>query len=488
MYDYETYLSPVTWRYGSEEMRHIWSEAHKRRVWRRLWVALAEAQVDLGLVKPEQAADLRAHADEVDVARSLAIEAEIKHDMVAEIQAFAEQCPVGGGIIHAGATSMDIKDNAEVLLLRESLDLLLAQLRPLLMDLAGLIDARAGQPCMGYTHLQPAEPTTVGYRLAQYAFDLLADLEELQRVRRELRAKGFRGAVGTAASYAQLLDDQAGPVSKEDEEHSWSAQPGARAARSLDAAIMARLGLESFPVVTQTYPRKQDWLVLNALAGLGGSLYKFAFDLRVLQSQPFGEWSEPFGPQQVGSSAMPFKRNPENAETMDSLARLLAALPRVAWDNAAHSLLERTLDDSGNRRLILPEGFLLADELLRRARHILGGLVIDDAGVARQLATYGPFAASERLLMGLVKAGADRQQMHEVIRRHSLEAWKVVDRDLLARNPLPDLLAGDAEVLAYLPADRVQELMDASGYVGDAPLRARELAARLRQVCEAHGS
>lgn len=480
MYTYETYLSPVTWRYGSEQMRHIWSEAHRRRLWRRLWVALAEAQADMGLVTPEQAADLRAHADEVDVARSLEIEAEIKHDVMSEIRAFAEQCPVGGGIIHAGATSMDIKDNAEVLLLRESLDLVLGQLRSLLGDLAGLIEARATQPCMGYTHLQPAEPTTVGYRLAQYGFDLLTDLEELRRVRQRLRAKGFRGAVGTAASYAQLLSEGEPPAAG-------GAQPGARAARALDAAIMERLGLKAFSVVTQTYPRKQDWLVLNALAGLGSSLYKFAFDLRLLQSQPFGEWSEPFGRRQVGSSTMAFKRNPENAETMDSLARLLATLPRVAWDNAAHSLLERTLDDSGNRRMILPQGFLLAEELLRRARYIVDGLVIHDAGVARQLQAYGPFAASERLLMELVKAGADRQQMHEVIRRHSLAAWQIVAQDPAVTNPLPDLLAADAEVLAYLPADRVWDLMDASGYVGDAPLRARELAARLRDVSEARG-
>ena len=487
MYTYETYLSPLTWRYGSERMRHVWSEAHKRRVWRRLWVALAEAQAEMGLVTPEQAADLRAHADEVDVARSLEIEAEIKHDLMSEIRAFAEICPVGGGIIHAGATSMDIKDNAEVLLLRDALDLLLGRLRSLLGDLAGLIEARAAQPCMGYTHLQPAEPTTVGYRLAQYGFDLLVDLQELQRVRQGLRAKGFRGAVGTAASYAQLLEERGAPAAGKDADEPLQIQPGAEAAQALDASIMARLDLETFPVVTQTYPRKQDWLVLNGLAGLGGSLYKFAFDLRLLQSQPFGEWSEPFGRQQVGSSTMAFKRNPENAETMDSLARLLATLPRVAWDNAAHSLLERTLDDSGNRRLVLPEAFLLADELLRRASYILGGLAIHDAGVARQLQAYGPFAASERLLMELVKAGADRQEMHEVIRRHSLAAWQVVARDPLAANPLPDLLAGDPGILAYLAADRVQELLDAAGYVGDAPLRARELAARLRQATEAHG-
>jgi adenylosuccinate lyase len=482
MYTYETYLSPLTWRYGSEQMRHIWSEAHKRRTWRRLWVALAEAQVEMGLVTPEQAADLRAHAGEVDVARSLEIEAEIKHDLMSEIRAFAESCPVGGGIIHAGATSMDIKDNAEVLLLCESLDLLLGSLRSLLIDLAGQIEDRAEQTCMGYTHLQPAEPTTVGYRLAQYGFDLLVDLEELQRVRQGLRAKGFRGAVGTAASYAQLLKEQGTTVADAGEGQAAPAQPGAEAARALDRSVMDRLGLETFPVVTQTYPRKQDWLVLNALAGLAGSLYKFAFDLRLLQAQPFGEWSEPFGSQQVGSSAMPFKRNPENAETMDSLARLLAALPRVAWDNAAHSLLERTLDDSANRRLILPEGCLLADELLRRAHYILGGLVIHDAGVARQMEAYGPFAASERLLMELVKAGADRQQMHEVIRRHSLAAWEAVAQDPSGRNPLSEFLAGDPEVLAHLSATRVRQLLDASGYVGDAPLRARELAARIREV------
>jgi adenylosuccinate lyase len=315
---------------------------------------------------------------------------------------------------------------------------------------------------MGYTHLQPAEPTTVGYRLAQYGLDLLMDLEALQRVRRGLRGKGLKGATGTSASYAQLL-------------------PG-RAPRELEARVMARLGLEAFPVATQTYPRKQDWLVLNALAGLAGSLYKFAFDLRILQAQPFGEWREPFGSRQVGSSAMPFKRNPENAEAMDSLARLAATLPRVAWDNAAHSLLERTLDDSGNRRLVLPQGFLLADELLRRAGYILEGLVIDDGGVARQLAVYGPFAASERLLMELVRAGADRQAMHEVIRRHSMAAWQAVSREPGGENPLPDLLAGEPEIVAYLPAERVQALMTAGDYVGDAPQRARALAARIRET------
>ncbi len=463
MFTYETYLSPLTWRYGSDEMRRLWSEEHKRRLYRRIWVALAEVQAACGLVTAEQAADLRAHMDDVDVTRAHQIEAEIKHDLMAEIKTFAEQCPTGGGIIHLGATSADIEDNADVLRQRQSLDLILERLDALLTALAGRIEAQAGQVCMAWTHLQPAEPTTVGYRLAQYGQDLLTDREELRRVRANLRGKGFKGAVGTSASYAQLLDDV-------------EACPPAR----LEALVMERLGLEPFPVATQTYPRKQDWLVVNALAGLGASLYKMAFDLRLLQAQPFGEWSEPFGRRQVGSSAMPFKRNPVNAENLDSLTRLLAALPRVAWDNAAHSLLERTLDDSGNRRLILPQAFLLADEALRRAQRIVAGLVIRSEGTARNLAAYGPFAATERLLMELVRAGADRQVMHEVIRRHSLAAWEAVRRG--EANPLGASLAAEAEILAYLPGERVRALLHAQDYVGDAPQRARRLAAAIRRA------
>jgi len=474
MAGFDTYLSPLTWRYGSDEMRRIWSQVHQRRLWRRIWVALAEAQAELGLVTAAQAADLKAHAGEVNLERSLQIEAEIKHDVVSEIRAFAEQCPVGGGIIHLGATSMDVKDNADALCMAAGLDLLLEGLRALLLELAGRIEAGAGQACMGYTHLQPAEPTTTGYRLAQYGLDLLLDLEELRRVRRGLRGKGLKGATGTSASYTQLLAGL--PTAS-------TAEAGPAAA--LEAAVMERLGLPSFPVATQTYPRKQDWLVVNALAGIAGSLYKFAFDLRILQAQPFGEWSEPFGSRQVGSSAMAFKRNPENAEAVDSLARLVRTLPGVAWDNAAHSLLERTLDDSANRRLILPQAFLIVDELLGRARRIIAGLVIREEGLARNLERYGTFAATERVLMELVKAGADRQEMHERIRQHSMAAWDAVQRDPAGANPLPDLLAADPQMLAHLPASRIRELLDAGSYVGDAPWRARELARAIREACAA---
>jgi len=243
---------------------------------------------------------------------------------------------------------------------------------------------------------------------------------------------------------------------------------------------MGKLGLDAFPVATQTYPRKQDWLVLNAVAGLAGSLYKFAFDLRVLQAHPFGEWGEPFGSKQVGSSAMPFKRNPIGAENIDSLARLAATLPRVAWDNASHSLLERTLDDSGNRRLILPQAFLLAEEATLRADRIVQGMSIRDGRIAHNLAIYGSFAATERLLMELVKAGANRQEMHELIRRHSLTAWAAIEAG--EANPLIETLVRDPEVLAYLPEPLARELLDAKGYVGDAPLRARELADAIIQA------
>ena len=440
-------------------MRAIWSETHKRQLWRRIWVALAQAQARFGLVTLEQVADLQAHVTDIDLERALQIEAEIKHDLMAEVKAYAEQCPIGGGIIHLGATSMDVEDNADALRVRAALDLILAATRRLLHTLAAQIERYADLPTMAFTHLQPAEPTTVGYRLAQVAQDLLTDYAELTRARHAVKGKGFKGAVGTAASYIELL----GSLSDYED---------------LETHIMKALNLEAYEAATQTYPRKQDWLVLNALAGLGLTLYKFAFDLRVLQAPPIGEWSEPFGAKQVGSSAMPFKRNPVNAEKIDSLARYLAQLPRVAWDDAAHSLLERTLDDSANRRIILPEAFLCTDELLSTAQRIIAGLVVNEAAIARNFDLYGPFAATERLLMAAVKAGADRQEMHEVIREQALAAWAEVGAG--RANPLIAALCADARVTQFVEAATARMLLDASGYVGHAGQRARLLVAQLR--------
>lgn len=462
MFDHETYLSPLTWRYGGEEMRRLWSEANKRRLLRRFWVALAEAQQEAGLVSAAQVDDLRVHQDDIDIAAAEAIEREIRHDLMAEIKTYAAQCPVGGAIIHLGATSMDVLDNVDALRLRGALDLIIAVLEQALCALADRIEAEAHTATIAFTHIQPAEPTTIGYRLAQYGQDLLIDLAELRRVRANVRGKGLKGAVGASASYTQLLEGVG-----------WTA-------RQLEERVMVKLGLEAFPVATQTYTRKQDWLVINALTGLCASLHKFAFDLRILQSPPFGEWSEPFGAKQVGSSAMPFKRNPIVAENIDSLARLVAALPRVAWDNAALSLLERTLDDSANRRLLLPEAFLLTDEVMSRALRLIEGMRFWRGPIQRNLRDYGVFAATERVLMAGVQAGGDRQELHEVIREQSLAAWAALQEG--KPNPLADLLANDARITRFVPAETLPALLDATGHVGDAAERALALAAEIRRT------
>ncbi len=454
MNEFGSYQSPFSWRYGTTRMRAIWSEHHKRLLWRQIWVALAEVQSTYGLVHPKQAADLRAHCQEINLPRALEIEADIQHDLMAEVRVFAEQAALGGGIIHFGATSMDVEDNADALRLRAGLDLILQALNEALRSLAALMRQYAHTPLIAFTHLQPAEPSTLGYRLAQYAQDLLSDLRALTAARQEIRGKGFKGAVGTGASYAELF--------------------GVLELPNFERQMSAKLDLPFYPVATQTYPRKQDYTVLSALAGLGQSLYKMAFDLRLLQSPPIGELSEPFGEKQVGSSAMPFKRNPIRAEKIDSLGRYLAQLPRIAWDNAAHSLLERTLDDSANRRSILPEAFLAADEMLKTSLAILNGLRVDERAMAGNLATYGPFAATERVLMAAVKSGADRQGLHELIRAQSMRAWESIRAG--EANPLAANLAGETGLLEYLTREQIEELMDYHAHLGDAPTRTLELA------------
>jgi adenylosuccinate lyase len=458
MTDFKNYQSPFTWRYGTEPMRQLWSEHHKRLLWRRIWVALAETQSDYGIVTARQVADLRAHMDEVDLERSLTIEKEIKHDLMAEIRVFAGQAPLGGAILHLGATSMDVEDNADALRLQQSLDLTLSSLASLLDTLILLINRYADTPLIAYTHLQPAEPSTLGYRLALYAQDLLEDFKQIKILHDSVRGKGFKGSVGTGASYAELI--------------------GRENLAGFEKKLSKALGLSFYPVTGQTYPRKQDYVILSALAGIGQSLYKIAFDLRLLQSPSIGEMAEPFGSRQVGSSAMPFKRNPIQAEKIDSLGRYLAGLPRVAWDNAAHSLLERTLDDSANRRIILPEAFLAIDEMLKTASEVFSDLHMDEKAMGRNLSLYGPFAATERVLMAAVKAGADRQQMHELIRSHALRAWGDIQDG--EANPLEDLLSKDENLAKYLGREQLQELMKYESHLGDAPERARQLTLQIQ--------
>lgn len=457
-----TYASPFSWRYGRPSLRELFSERERRKLWRAVWVALAEAQQRAGLVSQAELDDLRAHVEDIDLPAALEIEREIGHDLMAEIRVYARQATVGGRKLHLGATSMDVEDTVETFRMRLALAQLADALDDLLRAFAKRIDRHADLVCMGYTHLQPAEPTTLGYRLAVYAQDLLIDRAMLRVAREQLTAKGIRGAVGTSASYTRLLDGTG------------------RTAQQQETDVLGRFDLEARDVATQTYPRKLDYLLLSTLAGLGASLSKFAFDVRVLASPGFGDLAEPFGAKQVGSSAMPFKRNPVMAERIDSLARLLPGYADVAWQNAATNLLERTLDDSANRRTILPEALLCADEIVSLATKIVDGFRIDERRIAENLRTYGPFAGTEAILMEAAKRGGDRQELHEVIRESAMQAY-----DALAAgetNPLARMLADDERISRWVDPAEVRERLDPTGHVGDAPQRARRLAERIRDT------
>ena len=431
--DLTSFVSPLSWRYGTPAMRKLFSEEHKYRLWRKVWVALAQVQYEAGLVTREELADLKKYEDHIDSKAILAIEEETKHDVVAAIREFAGKAKIGGKKIHLGATSMDITDNADALRVSEALALTEKNLKVLLKLFVRQIIKYADLPCMGYTHLQPAEPTTVGYRLSMYAQDLLTDLSFLRFVQSMYKGKGMKGAVGTRASYLALL-------------------AGTRmSAQNFDERVMKRLGIQGAAITSQVYPRKYDYLVMTLVASIASSISKFASDLRILQSPGFGEWSEPFGAKQVGSSAMPFKRNPVASEKICSLARYIGQLPNVALENASLNYLERTLDDSANRRMILSEGFIVLDEILISAQKIVEGLVIHKERIAYNLKQYAPFAATELLLIASVKEGADRQKMHEELRTLSMQG-------------------------------KLPKSFDVSHHVGDAPARARKLVREIAKV------
>jgi len=448
---YDTYQSVFTWRYGSPEMRKIFSEIHRRRLWRKVWVALAEAQSEYGLVSKEELEDIKSKMENVDVERSYEIEREIKHDLMAEVRAYAEQCPIGGGKIHLGATSYDIEDNADLLRVLEALDIILTRIINCLHHFSEKIEEYKELPCLGWTHLQPAEPTTVGYRLANYAQDLALDVETIERMREVIgRGKGIKGAVGTSNSFKLLLKGKASPS-------------------QLEEKVMQKLGLTAFPVTTQISPRKAWYLLLSILAGIGQSAHKFCLDLRVLQSPAFGEWSEPIQEKQVGSSAMPFKRNPIKAERICSLTRYISVLPKVAWENAANSILERTLDDSANMRVILPEAFLALDESLILMDELIRGLNVYPEMLGKNLQRFGPFSGTEALMMKLANRGMDRQKAHELLRTYAFRAWEKVMRG--EENPLLKMLKEDPLISSKLKDAEVETALDVTGYIGDAPER-----------------
>ena len=459
-YDHSVFISPFTWRYGSQEMKAIFSEEHKRKLLRRVWIALAKAEMKAGLVTQEQLDELILHQDDIDIDRASEIESTIHHDLMAEIQTYAAQCPKAASIIHLGATSMDALDNADILRFKEALVLIQSHLDELIKVLASRTLQWREVVTMAFTHIQPAEITTVGYRLSQTLQDLLDDREDLVLLISRLKGKGMKGAVGTSASYSTLVEGS-GLSSVE-----------------LENLVMEDLGLKAFDVATQIYTRKQDLHLVQVLSSIACSLHKFSQDFRVLQSPPIGEFSEPFSKMQVGSSAMPFKRNPILSEKICSLARIVQQCYATAWENAAETFLERSLDDSANRRIFIPECFLALDEMLITEKKIVSGMNLHSSATKRLLDNYAIFASTERLLMELGKRGANRQSMHEVIRQESLKAWAQVQEGL--PNGLKASLCSNSEILAYMSASEIENALNAENYIGDAVYRTNLVLARVK--------
>lgn len=451
-------------RYASRAMSGIFSDRRKFGTWRRIWLALAEAERELGLpVTEAQLAQMREHLDDIDFDAAEAEERRRRHDVMAHVHAFGLAAPLARPILHLGATSADVGDNADVVLLRDGLRLLARRCAAVVEALAGFAAAHRDLACLGATHLQPAQPTTVGKRACLWAQDFLLDLEHLARAADELPLRGIKGTTGTQASFLELFDGDHAKVAR------------------LDELVASKLGFTARVAVTgQTYPRKLDTRVLEAVASVGESAGKLASDVRILQA--FGEMAEPFGREQTGSSAMAYKRNPMRSERIASLARYLEGLPAMSAQTASTQWLERTLDDSAIRRIILPQAFLAADAILILALDVVRGLEVFPRVVARRLMAELPFMATEAILMEGVKTGGDRQELHEAIRTHSQEAARRV-REEGAGNDLFERLDGDARfasVRAMLPG-----LLDPSRFVGRAPQQVDEfLGATLRPALE----
>jgi len=444
----DIYENPLTGRYASREMKRLFSPDRKFRTWRAMWIALARAERELGLpITAEQIAELEAAKDVIDYELAEKREREIRHDVMAHLHAFAAACPSARPILHLGATSCFVTDNTDLVILREALTLTRRMVTNTVAALADLAARHRDVPALGFTHFQPAQPTTVGKRACLWIEDLLLDLERIEFELKSLRFRGVKGTTGTQASFLDLFEGDHGKVEK------------------LDELVARELGFESsFPVTGQTYPRKTDYHLLAVLSGVGQSGHRFANDIRLLMH--LGEVEEPFEPSQVGSSAMPYKRNPMRTERMTSLARYLISLPLNAAQTAAEQWLERTLDDSANRRIVLPQAFLAADAILELFRNVGGGLTVNEPVIQKNLARELPFLATERVLMAAVKAGGDRQELHERIRVHAVAVKKALHGGA-EKNDLFDRLRQDPAFAAV--SGDLDRLADPSGYVGRAP-------------------
>ena len=441
------WTSPLAERYASRAMLELWSPAVRHGLWRRLWLALAEAEQELGVAIPEAAiTQMREHLDDVDFAAAARYEQRFRHDVMAHVHTFGDAAPAAKAFIHLGATSAFVTDNADLVQMRRGLVLLRDKVADALRTLGAFAREWRHEPCLGYTHLQPAQCTTVGKRATLWMQDLLLDLDDLEHRIETLPFRGVKGTTGTQASFLAIFGGDHAKV------------------RELDRRVTAKLGFAtSIPVSGQTYSRKVDAQVLGVVAGIAASAAKMASDLRVLQA--FGEIEEPFEKEQIGSSAMAYKRNPMRSERINALSRFVLSLEPNANQTHAVQFLERTLDDSANRRLVIPESFLATDAILVLVGNIVRGLEVHPARIRRRLADELPFMATEELLVRAVRAGGDRQAAHEVIRRHAIEAARAM-KDEGRPNDLLERLAADPEMKAGV--DELRTAMDPARYVGRA--------------------
>ena len=447
---YDRYVSPLSERYASKEMQYVFSPDKKFKTWRRLWIALAETEKELGLsITQEQIDELKAHAEDINYEVAKEREKVVRHDVMSHVYAYGQQCPKAKGIIHLGATSCYVGDNTDIIVMSEALEIVRKKLINVIAELAKFANNYKNQPTLAFTHFQPAQPTTVGKRATLWMKEFLMDLQDLEYVKSTLKLLGSKGTTGTQASFLELFD---GDQEKIDQ---------------IDPMIAKKLGFEAcYPVSGQTYSRKVDTRVLNVLAGIAASAHKFSNDIRLLQH--LKEVEEPFEKTQIGSSAMAYKRNPMRSERIASLSRYVMIDALNPAITSATQWFERTLDDSANKRLSVPEGFLAIDGILDLCLNVVDGLVVYPKVIEKRLMSELPFMATENIMMDAVKAGGDRQELHERIRELSMEAGRNVKEKGLDNNLL-DLIAADPAF--GLNEEELKKTMDPAKYVGRAPLQ-----------------
>ncbi len=456
MSDNSVYENPLITRYASKDMAQLWSTENRSKLWRKLWIVLAECEQELGLpITDAQIAQLKQHENNIDLKVVADYERRLRHDVMAHVHAYGDQCPDARGIIHWGATSCYVTDNADLILMRSGMQMIANRLASVIVSLADFAKQYRALPCLAFTHLQPAQPTTVGKRATLWAYDLVLDLNELQHRLDSLLARSAKGTTGTQASFLQLFDGDHEKV------------------RSLEQNVAERIGFQSSYAVTgQTYPRKIDSQVMDVLSGIAQSIHKTATDIRLLSSRK--ELEEPFEKDQIGSSAMAYKRNPMRSERMCSLARFVMSLQSSTAQTAAVQWMERTLDDSANRRLVIPQAFLAIDACLMLMQNVSRGMVVHEKQVARHLAEELPFMATEAIMMAAVAQGADRQEIHESIRQHSRAASLTVNEEGLP-NDLLERLKKDS-IYAGLDID---SLVDPMAFVGRSPEQVDEFVSNV---------